>query len=38
MVDQREADIHTIFTKLENEILESAEVDISNRQLEFQHF
>ena len=38
MVDQNEANIHTIFTKLEKEILDSAEVAISNRRLEFQHF
>lgn len=37
MVDQAEADIHRVFTKLENEILESAEVEISNRTVEFQH-
>ena len=37
MVDQSEADIHTVFTKLEREILESAEVEISNRKVEFQH-
>jgi uncharacterized protein len=38
MVDQNEANIHSVFTKLENEILESAEVEINNRELEFQHF
>lgn len=37
MVDRNEADIHTVFSKLEREILESAEVEISNRVLEFQH-
>lgn len=37
MVDQSESDIHTIFTKLENEILASAEVEINNRKIEFQH-
>ncbi|MBN2427041.1 MAG: DUF503 domain-containing protein [Deltaproteobacteria bacterium] len=38
MVDQNEADIHTVFTKLEKEVIESAEVEISNRKVEFQHF
>jgi uncharacterized protein YlxP (DUF503 family) len=38
MVDRSEADIHSIFTKLENEILNSGELEISNRILEFQHY
>lgn len=38
MVDQNEADIHTVYTKLEKEILQSGEIEITNRELEFQHF
>jgi hypothetical protein len=37
MVDQNEAEIHTVFTKLEQEVLESGEVDICKRKVEFQH-